>query len=215
MKKGGSLKIILFTCILSFLKHSCMAQTPSTGSYIKVSGGRMLFGTGDIDGFGIHVEGSGNLIKKNKYLLNHLQIGGELCFENAANNPTVINPTPDDFKNEIGFQQISMTSLNGKITFYPFNKIVTGFNISISGGASYYYFSYEGRAVREEYTPTLSRRMSELRFENKFMWGYRISVGYDFFVKKKILFGPRYDFCNYTNGDFNYFLGGRIGYRFN
>ena len=60
-----------------------------------------------------------------------------------------------------------------------------------------------------------SRRMSELRFENSFLAGYTISLGYDFYlIKDKLLLGARYDLANYNNGDYNSMLGGKVGFAF-
>ncbi len=208
------MKIFFWACLFLALQNHSYSQIQAGAKYLKLSGGRVIFGTGDIGGFGVYVEGSGNPFKKIRYLAEHLQVGAELYFENGVKNPKVENPTGDEFSRR-DFSHISLTGLNIKSTFYPFRKAIKGLNVSLGAGAAYYYFSYEGAAVREVYSPTVSRRMSELRFENKFVLGYRISAGYDVFMLKGVfLAGIRLDFVNFNNGDFNSLAAAKIGYRF-
>ena len=83
------------------------------------------------------------------------------------------------------------------------------------GGVAFQNYSYESRAELMQYTSVFSRRMSELRFENSFLAGYTISLGYDFYlIKDKLLLGARYDLANYNNGDYNSMLGGKVGFAF-
>ncbi|MGN6434882.1 MAG: hypothetical protein ACTHMM_00055 [Agriterribacter sp.] len=198
-----------------FLVTTCYSvvygQTEPLAKYIKISGG----GIGDSPGYFIAVEGSGNFIQKNEYCSKHLQLGGEIYFQNGASNPEVENPDPRNFSQTFFYHE-SLVGLNGKVNFFPFQKkLLKGLNISIGVGAAYYTSSKEGRAVLEEYDINVSRRMSELRFENKALMGYRISVGYDIFIIKKFLLaGVRYDISNYNNGDYYYVLGGKIGFAF-
>ena len=209
------MKLLISICLFLLATPYCQSQIEANAAYIKLSGGSVLFGTGDIPGFGIYVEGSGNVFKKNKYLSKHLQTGMELYFESGVKNPTVINPTPDEFSHDPFFNHISQIGIDFKSTFYPFRKFLKGINIGIGAGCIFSFNSYEGRAVREVYTSTLSRRMSELRFENRFLLGYRISVGYDVFIMKgQLLVGVRTDLANLNNGDYNQLIGAKIGYRF-
>lgn len=202
-------------CLFLFFQVTLRAQYGTNSRYLKLSGGSVLFGTGDVPGFGVYIEGSGNFFRRSQYLSKHLQIGAELYFENGVKRPTIENPAPAQFQTDPFFKHISLSGLTIKSTFYPFINFLRGTNIGIGAGAAYYCYSYEARAVREVYTPTLSRRMSELRFENRFLVDYRLSAGYDFFIVRQIfLAGVRVDLVNYNNGDFNSLIGAKVGYRF-
>jgi hypothetical protein len=59
----------------------------------------------------------------------------------------------------------------------------------------------------------MSVRRSYLEYINRVMFGYRVIVGYDYFVSKRLSLGFRMDFDNYS-GDINTLLAGKIGYAF-
>ncbi|MCC6287081.1 MAG: hypothetical protein IT249_04285 [Chitinophagaceae bacterium] len=205
-----------FLFVLIALNYAALSycQENSPIKYIKVSGGRVSFGTGDVPGYGIYIEGCGNFIKNSGYLSDHIQLGGEIYFQSGVKNPKVRNPEPLAFFN-YSFRHYSLTGLNGKAIFFPFRKKLSGLNISIGAGIAYQNYSYETRAELIQYTNDLAMRMSELGYENRFLLGYTISLGYDFFlISNKLLLGARYDLVNYNNGDFNYMLGGKIGFAF-
>lgn len=201
--------IIFFNCL-----SSAYSQNTPVSKYIKLSGGYIVFGTGDVPGYGISVEATGNFIKKNDYLNKHFQLGGEIFFQTGVKNPKVVDPNPGDFYGK-SFRHYSLGGLNAKFNFYLFRSFLKGLNISLAGGLAYQNYSAEARAEIIEYSPTFSRRMSELRFENTLLLGYTISVGYDvYIVQDKLFIGPRIDLANYNNGDFNSLLGGKIGFLF-
>ncbi|HEY9361913.1 MAG TPA: hypothetical protein VIQ00_01530 [Chitinophagaceae bacterium] len=181
--------------------------------YISFSAGRVLFGTGDVAGFSINIEGSKNIIKAPKKLLSRLLVGAEFSFENGVKNPVIENPTDQEFI-RISFQQISNSILTGKISYFPFNSLFNGFNISLGASAGYSFHSFEKSARRFNISPTESERQSTLTFDNRFIIGYRISTGYDFKLSPHIFSRIRLDFANYTNGDINTLAGAGIGYIF-
>lgn len=182
-------------------------------NYIKLSTGRVLFGTGDAAGFSINLEYSRNVIKVPKSLLNRLLIGSEFSFENGVKNPVINNPTAEEFI-RTSFNHVSNSILSGKITYYPFKNLFKGFNISIGPSIGYTFFSFERRAERVTYAPGLTRRMSELGFDNRVILGYRITSGYEFQISQKLLAGFRLDFSNYNNGDINTLAALKCGFNF-
>ncbi|MGN6492076.1 MAG: hypothetical protein ACTHLE_08795 [Agriterribacter sp.] len=202
------MKAVLCIFLITTCYSVVYGQTEPLAKYIKISGG----GSGDMPGYFIAVEGSGNFIQKNEYCSKHLQFGGEIYFQNGVSNPEVENPDPRNFSQTFFYHE-SLAGLNAKVNFFPFQKkLLKGLNISMGIGAAYYSLSKEGRVVLEEYDINVSRRMSELRFEKKALLGYIISVCYYIFIVKKfLLVGIRYDIANYNNGDYNYMLGGKIG----
>src|SRR5215203_1558294 len=73
-------------------------------NYLKFSAGRVLFGTGDVTGFSVNVEGAKQIIKSSKPFLNKLLVGGELSFENGVKNPVTANPTNEEFISKTFYQ---------------------------------------------------------------------------------------------------------------
>jgi len=102
-----------------------------------------------------------------------------------------------------------------KLTYYPFNNtLVKGINFT--GGLSIGYTSQqkEFRASRiTDPNSSSSIRASYLKYLNEAILGYRITAGYEYWLKK-ILLGARLDFHSYTNGDINTFYGLKTGIRF-
>lgn len=193
----------LLTILLVVLSVISFSQNRNANRYyVQISSGRVLFGTGDVVGFSINIEGSKNIISHPKRLLNKLLVGAELSFENGTKKPVIDNPTPEEFISK-SFNHISNSIISGKITYYPFSSLFRGFNISIGPSVGHTFHSSEKRAERVTYSPTLIRRMSDLKFENGIILGYRITSGYEFKVSQRISAGFRLDFANYDNGDIN------------
>lgn len=103
-----------------------------------------------------------------------------------------------------------------KITYYPFNRTFAK-GMNMSAGISVGYTSQNREFQSTYFYDTVSQmsiRRSYLAYINQAILGYRINVGYEYLVTKKILLGVRLDFANYTNGDINTLLAGKIGYNF-
>ena len=66
------MKTLIITLFLSLPFYSFSQTNASKNHFIKLSSGRVLFGTGDIGGFSINIEGSKNIIKVPKPALNKL-----------------------------------------------------------------------------------------------------------------------------------------------
>ena len=205
MKKSILTFFLASTLVLSF---SQTVQTKNT--YFKLSGGRVVFGTGDFLGYSIAIDISKNVIKKSRWGLDKLLLGGEFLFENGVKNPVVDNPTTDDFF-AATFQHVSSTILWAKASYYPIKKIVKGFNIQVGPTFGYSYRSAEKQASRVVYSPTVSFRQSTLTFDNGFWVGYRISTGIEFDIAKKFLAGFRLDFSNNNVGEINTLAGLKVG----
>ncbi len=202
---------LLIFCIVAW-KVSAQ-KTSDYKNSVKITSGRVLFGTGDVAGFSINIEGSRDLISKSKKFVSRLLIGTEFSFENGTKNPVIKNPSDEEFISH-SFRHTSNSVLSGKLTYYPFRSVFRGFNISIGPSIGFQYVSAERNAQRVMIFPGEYRRKSELYFENKILAGYRITTGYEFAISKKILAGFRLDFANYDNGDINTLAAGKIGVRF-
>jgi hypothetical protein len=207
MKK--SVFTIIFLLFISF----AFSQSNSTKElFLKLSGGRVNFGTGDILGYSILIEAGKNVKKKPSFALSKLLIGGELIFEQGVRNPVVEDPTGGQFFSQT-FYHVSNTNLWPKISYYPFNKIIKGFNIQLGPTIGYAYRSEEKRASRIVDPGGTSTRTSTLGFNNGFTVGYRISTGIEFNIGKKMLTGLRLDFSNNNEAEINTLAGLKIGIR--
>jgi hypothetical protein len=182
---------------------------------LSIFGGRVLFGTGDVPGYGINIALSKNIIKKPKAFLAKLMIGGELSFENGVIDPKVINPTFLEFLSKT-FYHASNSVATIKLTYFPIPKtFLRGISIAIGPSIGYTYQSTEREAAyRYDSVSAQSVRRSYLAYYNAVIVGYRISVGYMYYFKKNLHTGIRLDFSNYNNGDINTLAGLEIGYSF-
>lgn len=191
----------------------CLSLIPGISQQInyknsfKLSAGRILFGTGDIPGYGANIEYS-------RCWTKHLLIGTELSFENGSTQPKVINPTLSEFFAE-SYNTTTNIVLTPKITYYPFAETIAR-GINITGGFSVGYTSQNREfqsAYRYDSTTQMSIRRSYLEYSNKPVFGYRITAGYEWWFKR-ILIGARLDFDSYTNGDINTLMALKTGIRF-
>lgn len=199
-------------CILFFtsIATATLCQENYKSYYLKLSCGRVSFGTGDFLGYSLSFDVSKNIIKKSSFALNKLLFGGELFFENGVKNPVVQNPTTEQFFSNT-FGHVSSSILWAKVSYYPFNKIISGFNIQAGPIMGYSYRSTESRASRVVDASGQSTRLSTLSFDNGFTYGYRISTGFEFNISKKFLFGFRLDWANNTKGEINTLAGIKAG----
>lgn len=204
------LKIILLPIILS-IQLMAISQKVNSFSSISISGGPFIVGHDYGIWLGTSVEKklSGHA---NKFL-NKLTAEGELYFENATDNVTVYNPTPQQFISD-RFYHESNSGLVAKINFYPFNRIIKGLHIGVGPLIVYSLRTYETRAELIQYSPTLSIRMSQMTSDKKLLAGYRITAGYDIYFSKRCFAGIRADFLQYHNRDLNSLLGLKVGYSF-
>ena len=189
-------------------------ENPIKNRYLNVSGGRILFGTGDIPGFGIGVELTKNIAKESRPGLSRLLVGGELIFENGTRNPVITNPSQNELFFD-SFYHTSTTSLWPKLSYYPFSKFLKGLHIQAGPTLGYSFRSKEARVSVDD-IPTFGEysRQSVLSFDNGFVIGYRLSTGYEFDLIKNITTGIRFDFSNNNDGDINTLLGIKIGFKF-
>jgi hypothetical protein len=177
------------------------AQHESKVKFIKFSFGRVAFGTGDVFGYSFSTELSKNLQR-------HINFGIETSIENGKRQPELSAVLT-------AFNQVSNVSLTPKLNYYPFNKIVKGFNIGVGPT-----FGYQVNTEESQWTILYTAngnpylRRSILKYTNKFFVGYRISVNYDFNFRKGFFFGLRSDFSNYNNGDINTLLAIKTGFAF-
>ena len=86
--------------------------------YLKLSAGKIYFGTGDIAGYGIYTDYSFRLGKQTQTYWKHFQAGGELGFETGATQPKVtISSSPADVR---PFRHVSASSLYFKLVLLPY-----------------------------------------------------------------------------------------------
>ena len=203
-------KSILTFFLASTLLQSFSQTAHTKNTYFKLSGGRVVFGTGDFFGYSFAFDISRNVINKSRWGLDKLLLGGEFIFENGVNNPVVQNPTLEEFLSET-FQHVSSAIVWAKASYYPIKKIVKGFNIQVGPTFGYSYRSTESRASRVVDAEGNSVRESTLSFDNGFWVGYRISTGIEFDITKKFLAGFRLDFSNNNEGEINTLAGLKVG----
>ena len=194
--------------LFPFLYTTTYSQENATKKmYVKISGGSVSFGTGDYIGYSLSFDVSKNILNREYKTVNKLLLGGELLFESGTINPTIINPTLDNFMNN-HFYHTSSSILWPKLSYYPFGKIVKGFNIQVGPTVSYSQRSYERMGI---FDVNNEIRMSILEFDNGFSVGYRISTGIEFEFGQKFLTGFRLDFSNNTEGEINTLAGVKAG----
>ena len=208
MKKSILVILLTLICLNSF----CQVSKPKD-KFLKLSGGQVSFGTGDILGYSFSFELSKNILKKPLIGINKLLIGGEIIFENGIKNPVIQNPTVVEFFNKT-FYHTSSTILWTNASYYPFKKFVHGFNIQIGPTIGYSYRSRENQASRIVDALGNTIRQSTLTFDNGFVIGYRISTGFEFKVYKNIQSGFRLDFSNNNKAEINTLAGLKLGMSF-
>lgn len=207
------MKKFLLSTILTFLFMVSFSQSNlKKDSYLKLSSGRVSFGTGDFLGYSFSFNVSKNVINTSKFALDKLLVGGELIFENGVKNPVIQNPTQDEFFNKT-FQHVSSSILWTKISYYPFRKVIKGFNIQAGPTFGYSSRSTEARASRIIDALGQSTRLSTLSFDNGFIYGYRLSTGIEIPLCKRFLTGFRLDFSNNNKAEINTLAGLKVGFR--
>ena len=189
------------------------AQKGSNNFSLSLSGGNFMIGHGYVSGIWTSVEGSKVIYSNKKRARNKLAVNGELYFENGADKATILNPTWEQFISDQYFHE-SNTGISAKIGYYPFGGFLQGLHIAAGPLLAYSIRTYEKRAEIIQYSPTIAIRMSELGSDNKLLGGYRVTVGYDLYLRKHWLAGIRADFMQYHSRDLNSLLGLKAGYRF-
>lgn len=197
--------------LLVFALSSTVAfnQTSVPQYYLKLSGGKVSFGTGDVLGFWVGVEASKSLLKKPVTAVNKLLLGAEVSFENGVRTAQTYNPSVEDFYFQ-RFYQVSNTSLNPKLSYYPFGGFAKGFHIAAGPVLTYSIQSKEVQATRVGNTNG-SFRSSVLAYDEGLLAGYRLGAGFEVHLGRKVLAGLRADFSNYANGDINTSAGLKVG----
>jgi len=200
--------ISLITCLYGYAQKS-----NSKKFNLNFTIGQFIVGKGNTTSFWTGIAGEKNILKTQHPFLNQLTISVEIYFENGADKATVRNPTADQFLHEMFYHE-SNTGVSAQFGYYPFTGFVRGFHIAAGPLFVYSIRSYENRWELIQYSPTLSIRMSELGFDNKFLFGYRVTLGHDIYFAKHWLVGIRADFLQYHDRDLNSLLGIKAGYRF-
>ena len=218
MRINNILPVTLFAACLIMATSVC-AQTNATQAKPKPSyaahlyAGQVLFGTGDVRGYGLLVAVEKSVFKKTVRPFPAFQVGFGLNFENGIRKP-VNNLYPSGYFEESSYAQTSKTSGWATIKYHPFKYSMDGFSITVGPTFGITQASSE-KSVSFSYDPFLGViRKSVIQTENHFGMGYRIAVQQQFAIKDKIFVGFRADFSNDVYGDINTFLGGGLSYRF-
>ena len=220
MRINNMLPVTLFAVSI-FLASSICAQTntskssfkpkPSYAAHLFV--GQVLFGTGDVRGYGILVAVEKSVFKKSVRPYPTFQVGFGLNFETGIRKPINIL-YPSGFFEESSYGQTSKTSGWATLKYHPFKHSMDGFSVTVGPTLGITQATSE-KSVSFSYDPFLGViRKSVLKTENHFGMGYRIAVQQQFLIKDHVTIGFRADFSNDVYGDINTFLGGGIGYKF-
>ncbi|MEK0413886.1 MAG: hypothetical protein RL070_1374 [Bacteroidota bacterium] len=220
MRINNMLPVTLFAVSL-FLASSICAQTntskssfkpkPSYAAHLFV--GQVLFGTGDVRGYGLLVAVEKSIFKKSVRPYPTFQVGFGLNFETGIRKPINIL-YPSGVFEESSYGQTSKTSGWATFKYHPFKHSMDGFSVTVGPTLGITQATSE-KSVSFSYDPFLGViRKSVLKTENHFGMGYRIALQQQFLIKDHVTIGFRADFSNDVYGDINTFLGGGIGYKF-
>ncbi len=220
MRINNMLPVTLFAVSI-FLASSICAQTntskssfkpkPSYAAHLFV--GQVLFGTGDVRGYGLLVAVEKSIFKKSVRPYPTFQVGFGLNFETGIRKPINIL-YPSGVFEESSYGQTSKTSGWATFKYHPFKHSMDGFSVTVGPTLGITQATSE-KSVSFSYDPFLGViRKSVLKTENHFGMGYRIAVQQQILIKDHVTIGFRADFSNDVYGDINTFLGGGIGYKF-
>lgn len=220
MRINNMLPVTLFAVSI-FLASSICAQTntskssfkpkPSYAAHLFV--GQVLFGTGDVRGYGLLVAVEKSIFKKSVRPYPTFQVGFGLNFETGIRKPINIL-YPSGVFEESSYGQTSKTSGWATFKYHPFKHSMDGFSVTVGPTLGITQATSE-KSVSFSYDPFIGViRKSVLKTENHFGMGYRIAVQQQFLIKDHVTIGFRADFSNDVYGDINTFLGGGIGYKF-
>jgi hypothetical protein len=202
--------LLLTSLLLSFFSSFCQS-TATKPYYLKLSGGRVAFGTGDLLGPAIGIEAAKDVLKHPGKGVNRLLLGTEVLFETGVRNVVAINPTWEEFLSSFG--HTTNLLLYPKLTYYPFGGFARGFNVGIGPSLGYSFQSGESQSLGRPTPNGDYIRYSVLTNADTWLIGYRISTGFEVGVTKKILSGIRVDFASYSNGDINTLVALKAGVR--
>jgi hypothetical protein len=206
-------KLVFALGLLILLNDVSHSQAVRFSKSFKVTGGRIILGTGDIFGYAANIEWTKGFQSK-RQKTPHFEYGGELSFEHASTEPTVVNPTVEEVLFGPIYRATTNIVLSPKLTYYPFSRTFAK-GINITGALCFGYTSQgkEFQATRIYDTVSqISVRRSYLEFNKEFIFGYKITAGYEWYFKK-ILIGARLDFASYTNSDIDTFYGLKLGWK--
>lgn len=204
-----------YLVLLVFIITSTINSFSQNKYQVAFSGHYVSFGTWDILGYGLSSSIQKDIVKKPKFGFAGFKIGGEILVDlgSIGTQSYYKSPTFSDAE----FAVVSMSNIWIKASYYPFNKYISGFNISLGPTFGYKSELYGKNFI---FTPVAGtdlykKEITEFVHEKGFNYGYRISLGYDFlFNQNKLLIGLRADFFNNNLGDINSTLGLKFGYNF-
>lgn len=197
---------------LSILLFTNIVVPRAQNKYVKLSAGYSMFDIGDIPGFSVKIAFEKNIIRHPAKFISKFFIGPELSFENGVKTPKIQNPAFSEFRSKT-FSHITNTVVSIKASYYPFRKIVPGFNLNIAPTIGYRTLSTEAQASLVPLGNGENVRQSILTFDNGIIYGYLISSGYDLKISKRYSAGVCIELDNY-NGYYNSFWGATFAVHF-
>jgi hypothetical protein len=206
------MRIPLFIILYLFTTLTVFSQdTAPSRYYLKLSGGLLSFGTGDVQGYSVQLEVAKNMLRRSRSALQQLLLGIELGHENGVRTAKAINPSVDEFLIE-RFYQVANTTLHPKLSYYPFKSLLKGFHLAVGPILAYSIQSKErGASVIPNGSGSI--RYTILESDKGLLIGYRIGPGFELAITKQIVAGVRVDLANYDNGDVNTFAALKVGVR--
>ena len=194
------------------MKNTSYSQETDQDFVFKISGGYVTFGTWDILGYGFSTSFQKSVIKRPRMGLSDIQIGGELFFETGSTGTQMIGDSYADVSRT--YATNTTPSLWAKVSYFPINKIAKGLYISVGPTVGYknQINSSLLNIVHDFSNQIYRKEIIDLKQVKSMYLGYRLSFGYDFHIKNKII-GLKADFNNNTFGDINLFVGASLGMR--
>ena len=202
--------------LLFLLSNALSAQRPASLKdwYFKFAGGYVSFGTGVISNtYGVGLDISKNVVKQPRMGMGRLLVGAEWLFEQGTTSPKMGLLSPGDWVGS-SFSHVSVNTLWPKVSYYPFPKILSGFNVQLGPTIGHTFYSYSTSSSTLSLPEGELFRRDVVEYDHGIRVGYRISTGYEIIVRKKWIVGFRGDFSNTQKGEINTMLGLKGGIRF-
>lgn len=205
---------IFFLGVVSMIAAN--AQQRPKENWLKLSGGHVSLGTGDLLGYSVAVEFSHNTVKNPAWGKDKLLLGGEFIFESSVINPAMRAESVGGIATISlnSFAQVASSLLWAKASYYPIHRILNGFHISLGPTMGYSDRTFtELSTISIDVLGNITRRVT-LLYDNGFTIGYRVSTGIEFPVAKKYMAGFRLDWSNNQLGEIKTLAGLRLGINF-
>ncbi|HEX2534807.1 MAG TPA: hypothetical protein VHK69_13770 [Chitinophagaceae bacterium] len=202
MKKGSVFLGLLLLAANSFAQ--------SYQHRASLSAGTVMFGSGDIGGFGFRAGYDRNLRRGEGAA--PLLLGVEVAADLGIRKVQAVNPPAGSGFNE-SFYQTANAYFFPKLTYYPMRRFLSGLFLSSGLTAGYTMQSSELAVSRQDLGPVVYRR-SVLDTKSYWIVGYGVEAGYDIELASRVWIAPRFSLFNFSDGEFLNVLMIKAAYRF-